>query len=230
MMTTVKKNYASLQSVQEGNLIKDPSVALDVKGIECLTKSSKSETTRKALQKILLEDVMKAPVIDQLKFVKDIAILEKRIVNSVMSGSKEYFKPMVVKSISAYADPMHQQGIKGSIVWNTLRVDEPALNMEERNPVDIAKIQLNPATIVKIKDSFPKVYENCFKLLEMPEFKNKTIDCIAIPLDTPTPEWLLPFIDYNEMVSTNISGFPYESLGLKRLNKDNVNYTNIVQL
>ena len=229
MMTTVKKNYASLQSVQEGNMVPSDK-QLDIKGIECLTKSSKSESTRKALQKILLEDIMKAPVIDQLRFVKDISIFEKTIVNSVQSGSKEYFKPMVVKSISAYADPMRQQGIKGSVVWNTLRVDEPALNMEERNPVDIAKVQINPATIVNIKDSFPKVYENCLKLLEMPEFKGKTVDCIAIPLDTPTPDWLLPFIDYNEMVSTNIGGFPYSSIGISDLNKSNVNYTNIVQL
>jgi hypothetical protein len=76
--------------VQEGNLVPEEK-QLDIKGIECMTKSSKSEYTRNALKKILLEDVMKAPVIDQLKFVKDIAILEKSIVNSVQNGEKKFF-------------------------------------------------------------------------------------------------------------------------------------------
>ena len=42
MMTTVKKNYASLIGVQEGNMVPEDK-QLDVKGIECLTKSSKSQ-------------------------------------------------------------------------------------------------------------------------------------------------------------------------------------------
>ena len=44
MMTTVKKNYASLIGVQEGNMVPEDK-QLDVKGIECLTKSSKSQWT-----------------------------------------------------------------------------------------------------------------------------------------------------------------------------------------
>lgn len=231
MMTTVKKNYASLQSVQEGNMV-PLDKQLDVKGIEALTKSSKSESTRNALKKILLEDIMRAPTIDQLRFVKDMAIFEKSIVNSIQNGEKKYFKPMVVKAMSVYADPMRQQGVKASLVWNAIKPNDgtPSLNLEERNAVDIAKVQINYATIANIKDSFPEVYENCIKLLETPEFKDKPIDVIALPIDVVTPDWLLPFIDYNELVSTNIKGFPYESIGIKRLEKDNINYTNIVQL
>lgn len=232
MMTTVKKNYASLQSVQEGNLIKDPSAQLDIKGIECMTKSSKSEYTRNALKKILLEDVMKAPVIDQLKFVKDIAILEKSIVNDVLSGNKKYYKPAVVKSQSAYSNPMLIQGFKGSIVWNVLHPKSDGsihLNLEDRNAVDICKVQINYATIEKIKDKYPEVYENALKLLEMPEFKAGA-DAVSIPIDQPVPAWLTEFIDITEIVSSNLGNFPYESLGLKKLDKTAVNYTNIVQL
>ena len=65
LMTLVKKNYASLIGVQEGNMVPEDK-QLDIKGIECLTKSSKSETTRNALKKILLEDILKIPKIDQL--------------------------------------------------------------------------------------------------------------------------------------------------------------------
>ncbi len=231
MMTTVKKNYASLQSVQEGNLVPEEK-QLDIKGIESMTKSSKSEYTRNALKKILLEDVMKAPVIDQLKFVKDIAILERSIVNDVMSGSKKYYKPSVVKSQSAYSDPMRIQGFKGSVAWNALHPKSDGsihLNTEERNAVDICKVLINKATIEKIKDSYPEVYENALHILESKDFENG-IDAVSVPIDQPTPAWLLEFVDIDEIISSNLGNFPYESIGIKDLNKGAVNYTNIVQL
>jgi hypothetical protein len=140
MMTQVKKNYASLIGVQEGNIVPEDK-QLDIKGIECLTKSSKSIKTRKALQKILLEDILKAPAIDQLRFIKDIAIFEKQIINSIQEGSTEYYKPVTIKSINSYADPMRIQGIKASIAWNMIKSDDsPAINLEERNAVNIAKV------------------------------------------------------------------------------------------
>ena len=83
MMTTVKKNYASIMEVQEGNMVPYEK-QLDVKGIECLTKSTKSKQTRDALKKILLEDILRAPVIDQLRFIKDIAIFENSISDYIV--------------------------------------------------------------------------------------------------------------------------------------------------
>ena len=73
LMTQVKKNYASLIRIQEGNMVPEDK-QLDVKGIECMTKSSKAKRTRDALKKILIEDILKAPVIDQMKFYKDILL------------------------------------------------------------------------------------------------------------------------------------------------------------
>lgn len=229
MMTQVKKNYASLMAVQEGNLVPE-NKQLDIKGIECLTKSSKSIKTRKALQKILLEDILKTPVIDQLRFIKDMAIFEKQIVLSLQSGSKEYYKPATIKAASSYDDPMRIQGIKASIAWNLIKSDDlPGINLDERNAINIAKVAINKATIDKIVDKYPTIYNNMVVALERPEFK-AGIDALAIPLDVEVPEWLNDFIDYTFIIRDNISGFPYESIGIMRMDKDNVNYTNIVQL
>ena len=229
MMTLVKKNYASLMEVQEGNLVPE-NKQLDVKGIECLTKSSKSENTRNALKKILLEDILKAPVIDQLRFIKDIAIFEKQIINSIRSGSKEYYKPATIKSISTYSDQMKIQGIKASMAWNYIKPhDLPGINLEERNAVTIAKVQINENSVYKIEEKYPEIFENMKKAVNAPEFKGN-IDAIAIPIDVEVPEWLMDFIDYTSIVQVNISGFPYESIGIMRMDKNNVNYTNIVKL
>ena len=229
MMTTVKKNYASLMEVQEGNLIPE-NKRLDIKGIECLTKSSKSEKTREALKKIVLEDILNAPVIDQLRFVKDIAIFEKQIVNSIRAGSKEYYKPVTIKSASTYSDPMRIQGIKASIAWNIIRPEElTAINLDERNAINIAKVVINKANVDKIKDSYPEIYQHMLVALNREEFKNG-IDAIAIPLEVEVPEWLAEFIDYNSIIQDNIAGFPYESIGIQRFGRDSVTYTNIVQI
>ena len=229
MMTQVKKNYASLIAVQEGNLVPE-NKQLDIKGIECLTKSSKSEKTRKALQKILLEDILRAQAIDQLKFIKDFAIFEIQIIKSLQDGSKEYYKPVTIKSINSYENPMRIQGIKASLAWNMIRPKElPAINLEERNAVNIAKIKINKANAELVKDTYPEIYENILKILDEEDFKSG-IDAISIPLDVNVPEWLNDFIDYNTIVADNIGGFPYESIGIQRMENDNVNYTNIVKL
>jgi len=243
MMTMVKKNYASLIEVQEG-IIVPKNKQLDVKGIEALTKSTKSKTIRDNLQKILLEDILKAPNVDQLKFIKDIAILEKRIVESVRNGNNEYFKPATIKSKSQYENPMRIQGIKASIAWNMIKpAQENAIDLDTRNAINIVKVQIDRSTADRIKDKYPEVYNNILTALDDEAFKTyvknpKTgekrvsaneITTVAMPFDTTLPDWLDPFIDYNSIITDNLGGFPYESIGIERLDKS-INYTNIVEL
>ena len=56
-----------------------------------------------------------------------------------------------------------------------------------------------------------------------------SIDAISIPKDTQIPDWLKEFIDYDSIVEDNIKGFPYESIGIQRLDKNHVTYTNIIK-
>ena len=171
MVPHAKKNYASLVETQEGNKVPEDE-QLDVKGIEAIHKSSKPLSTRKALKKILLEDILKTPVIDQLRFIKDIAIFEKQIMDSVKSGSKEYYKPVTIKSMSAYDDPLRIQGIKASIAWNMIKPSEAeGINLEERNAVNIAKVKINKALVDKIRDDFPDIYQNMIDALNNEVFK-----------------------------------------------------------
>lgn len=231
LLTNVKKSYATIQEIQEGNFIKQEiDTALDIKGIACMAKASMSDYTRKELKKITYEDILNTPVIDQLKVVKDIAILEKRVMQSLFDGSKDFYKPLAVKSMDHYEDPMRQQGIKASIVWNTLRDDNmTALDLREKNSVSVAKVKINDSTVEKIKDKYPELYERCKELLSNKYFLGGA-DCIAIPYDQDVPEWLSEFIDYNTIVNDNIGGYPLESIGICRMDNDNVNYTNILKL
>ena len=246
MVPRAKKNYASLIEMQEGNMVPEDE-QLDIKGIEAMHKSTKPLKTRKALQKILLEDVMKAPVIDQLKFIKDIAILEHEIVDSIRNGSRDYYKPTTIKSISSYDDPLRIQGIKASVAWNFLSkgTNLPAININERNGIDVIKVRIDRTTIERIKELYPDIYNNAIAALDDETFKtyvkdpktgvknklsNNSIEAVALPLDVNLPKWLEPFIDYDSIISDNLAGFPYEAIGIQRLQKKNMVAPNIVTL
>lgn len=212
-----KKNYASYQEIQEGNFI-PPEEALDIKGLEALRKSSSPESTKVALNKILVEDIFKADNIDQVRIIKDLAIVEHRILDSISSGSKEYYKPVNVKAMASYDNPMRIQGIKASVVWNELRVGNAELiDLDQRNHVEVAKVILNMSTVYKLKD-YPEIYEKAVALLQKKEFAGG-ITAIAIPISENVPEWLTQIVDIDTIVTDNISGFPLEPLNINRFDK-----------
>lgn len=201
---------------------------LDIKGLAALTKSTMNETTRKNLRKILYEDVLNIPKIEQIKILKDLAKAEKMIFNSIQDGKKDYYKPLKVKSLSNYENPMRIQGIKASIAYNAIRDHHmEAIDLEKRNSIDIVKVNITLKNIAQIKDKYPEMFEKMLNVLKMKEFDGE-ITAIALPLNVDTPQWLMPFIDYNTIINDNISGFPLESLSLYRGNKAN-NYTNIIK-
>ena len=77
-----KKNYASNLELQEGKVIPNSiSEKLDIKGLPALLKSTMNEATKSRMKKIMYEDILNTPVIDQIKILKNIAILEKEIFN-----------------------------------------------------------------------------------------------------------------------------------------------------
>ena len=226
LLTDAKKNYASIQELQEGNIV---GKVLDVKGLASLTKSSMNEATRKRLREIMYEDILKVPNIDQLQILKHLAILEKEIYESLLSGAKTYYKPVTIKSMNTYENPMRIQGIKASLVYNELRdAHEEAIDFTKRNGLDILKLNITPKNIEKIKDTYPEKYEKVMTLMNNNNFSTG-IDAIAIPINVDTPKWVLEFIDYITIINNNISGFPIESIGL-HFAGGNVNYTNILSI
>lgn len=227
-LTDAKKNYASTQLLQEGNKI-PVEESLDVKGLPAFTKSTMNAKTRTQLKKILYETIMTPNEIDQLHVLKELAKVEKQMYNSIQNGEKEYYKPARIKSISAYENPMRIQGIKASLAYNSIKEPEnDAINLEERNSVIIIKCIITPKNASQIITTYPDVYRRMIELMKRPEYDGE-ISAIAIPLTEEVPKWILPFVDYTNIISDNVSLFPLESIGIYRGN-DNNNHTNILQL
>lgn len=228
LITEAKKHYASKMELQEGNVIPEDK-SLDIKGMDAFVKSSTNPAIRAKLKSILYEDVLNSEAIDPIQILRDIANIEKEIFDSINSGEKIYFKPVKVKSVSAYDNPMRIQGIIASYAYNALH--EPgteALDMSSRNSVDVAKVDMNLRNLDRIRDSYPGVYERAVNLIKTNESYKNGISSIAIPLNEPVPGWILPFIQYDEIINDNVSGFPIESIGFYRGNKYN-NSTNMIK-
>ena len=230
LLTYVKKNYAAYQELQEGNII-PPGIntALDAKGLPGLVKSVTPASTKKALKEILYNDIFTVDKIDQIKIIKDLAILEKKIINSLYKGSKEFYKPATVKSIAAYKNPMSIQGIRAIVCWNALKSnDELSLDTNERNAVVIAKIKLDKRSLDSVKEKDERLYEKAKALLDDPIWEG-SIDSIAIPLEQDVPQWLMEILDFDKIINDNLSGFPLSSVNIMPAN-DNINYVNTLKL
>ena len=178
-----------------------------------------------------MEQILDNPgEISQVEIVKQLAILEKQIIQSIYNGSKEYFKPERIKAVNAYDNPMRESGIKASVVYNELKSkDEELIDLTTRNSILNIKIDINKKNVVNLKDKYPEIYEKAVNLMTKKEF-TKGITGIAIMPDKPIPEWVKDYIDYTTIVNDNLHIFPCEAIGINRREKDAINYTNILSL
>lgn len=227
MLTDSMKNYANTTLLQEGVVVPE-NKKLDVKGLS-LAKSSTNAKTQKKLKEILYEEILNCDNIDQIKVLKELAKFEKEIFNSLKNGEKTFYKPVRIKSMNSYENPMRIQGIKSALVYNAIRTnDMVAIDLEERNFLDIVKVNITPKNIQPLKETNPELYEKILNLMNEKEFASG-IDTVAIPKDEQIPHYIIEFIDYTTIINDNLKLFPLDSIGIY-CGSDNNNYTNIVSL
>lgn len=229
LITDKKKHYCAYQERQESSIIPSEK-ALDIKGLE-IKKAGTTESTKAALQRILMEQILDNPgQLSQVEIIKQLAVLEKQIIQSIYDGSKEYFKPERIKAALAYDNPMRESGIKACVVFNELKSDnEEPIDLSTRNSILNIKIDINKKNVANLKESNPEVYEKVVNLMAKKEFA-KGITSIAILPDKQIPEWIKDYIDYTTIVNDNLRMFPCEAIGINRREKDSINYTNIISL
>lgn len=228
LITDGKKNYCAYQERQESSIIPREK-ALAITGMP-IKKVGVPESTKARLQKILLEQILDNPgELSQVEIVKQLAILEKQIIQAIHDGSKEYFKPERIKAMDAYDNPMRESGVKASIVFNYLKDDDmEPIDLSTRNSILNIKIDINKKNVDNLRETYPEVYNKIVELMQKKEFA-KGITGIAILDDMQVPEWVKDYIDYTTIVNDNLRSFPCEAIGIDRRENDNINFTNILR-
>ena len=226
LITPGKKNYATLQLLQEGNIIPDDK-QIDIKGMP-ITKVGMPKSTSDQLQDLLEFDVLRRSFIDQVDLIRKFATLEKKIYKSIAEKNKEYHKPARIRSMHSYDTPMRVPGVRGAFAYNAIKSpEEEGVKLDERSTVLIIKTKITNKNVDMIMDTFPEHYIRMKKLLENENFKGK-IQAIAIPTNIAIPDWIIPFIDYTSIIHDNLRNFPLEQLGISKIDSKDITHTNLI--
>ncbi len=196
-----------------------------------INKSTLSEGIKAQLQDILYEDIMTSGNINQVAIMKKLVLVEKDIIRSIMNKETTYYKPDNIAPVRSYAkDPLSVNGVRAAMIYNELRTEGmDYINLDDRNKIFKIKINVDRASVERIKDKYPEAYAKLVALLNHPVL-GKKIDIIGFPSDAQIPDWILEFVDVATIVNDNLKNFPLESIGLRRLDNDSVNYSNIISL
>lgn len=228
LLTPNRRNYADIQVLQEGNIIPEGE-RMAIMGLP-INKTTLSDSVKKKMQEILYEEILTADKVDQIRVMKQLAIVEKQIYDNIMAKKTDFYKPDNIGARTSYASPFSVNGIIAASIYNEMRDENmPMINLDERNKIIKIKIDVNKKNVDKIKDLYPVEYAKLLALFDHPELGGK-INTIGLPVDVPVPDWVLAFVDIQSIVSDSLKNFPLESIGLKRLDNDSVNYSNIIQL
>lgn len=234
LLTPAKKHYMGAQLIQEGVVFKKPE--LDIKGMDFKKPSYASEETRNVITKMLYDEILcKDGDIDIGRILKIMSKFEKKIEKSIYNSEFTYLKSANVKTESSYSDPLSTGPYKAVYTWNYIH---PENLIELPTTVYLLKLDIKKEQdIIQLKQTYPEIYDKLCYLLKYYS-KGKTtasgIKNIAIPKDATIPDWVLPYINMDEIKSNNTKlAFPIlNSLGIKTIHKVSSTpyYSNIIRL
>ena len=204
ILSDTKKRYMSKTLLREGNEFKK----IDIKGLD-FRKSSCNIETEKFFSKLAKDKIIEAKDVDSAEVIRDIQQFENYIRNTLINGEKEFLIPSKVKELGAYADPLREMGVNGVLAWNCCY---PNQDIQLPDIVDLIKVNMQTEEDIEdLKETEPEIYNNIMEGIfgnDNPKIRKKGIYVIAIPRNVDKiPEWIIPYINYDEVVNNNISKF-----------------------
>lgn len=210
LLSKVKKRYISLIKLREGNELNPPKT--DIKGHD-FKKAGTSPDTEDALKKIINECIL-MPTVEPVDVTRMNSLLfqfERDIIESLKRGERNYLPRVKCKPDTAYAekDRWSRAAVLGPLLWNVLN---PANILLLPDKLDMVHLNIpNLEALEPLKKTHPEVYEKFDKYIfngPIPRFKEKGVMYMALPngLD-PIPDWAIPYLDINKIVSKNINTF-----------------------
>ena len=111
---------------------------LEIKGFDFIKNTTKP-AIREFYERMSYEDILTPKEIDTERILAKIMQFENDMIQSLLNGDTQYFKQSNIKAIREYKNPYSVQGIKGTLLWNTLN---PIYAIQLPSDVDIIPINL----------------------------------------------------------------------------------------
>ena len=159
---------------------------------------------------IVEKRILEPKNVDVPGILSDLDTIEKDIYRSLRAGERKYLIRMNCKVREAYKNPESMGQYLSVLAWNTI-YPEQEISLPDKLDVVIVKIP-NSQAIVDMQRTHPYEYDRITKnLLEtspIPKFKKDGLTYIAIPNNIEkVPDFIIPYIDYNYIVSRNLGTF-----------------------
>lgn len=212
-----KKRYGASIVLREGN-INIPFKA-EIKGLDFI-KAGVTDETQQRFTKIFKDNILFSDKVDPHGLMKDLKIFEKEIYEDLRHGGTKYFRPQSYKSETAYKNTVDKNGVvkngawtqqvyRGSVIWN---IFYPLDKIYALDRVKIIKTTItSPSDLEIIKDRYPEEYNTALTKVFMSDdinIRNSGMKVICIPATLEkTPEWIIPFINYDVTISDIMSSF-----------------------
>lgn len=216
----VSKHYFTAMLVKEGSVYKD--IKMEVKGVH--NKSSANppsimEPAQKRFEEII-RTIMSGEMISGTKELNDVLEIEKKIYQSLRTGSSEFYKRMNIKEATAYGEGPKESNYAWYTCWD--KVFAPKYGTIPEPPYDSLKIptiiksQTNWKTFlagIKDRDLHDRLVAFC------EDHNKKIIKTFYISVDyveaSGIPEEILDIIDYKRIILdlTNVRRMLLDTLG-----------------
>lgn len=182
--TSVAKHYYTCMKVKEGNVYKAPK--FEVKGVHLKDSSvpvNLIEAGSKTMQSIL-DDVIKAKPISLLEKLKEVADIEREIIDSLYRGEVKYLKRIRIKEASSYSQDAEHSNYAYYTLWE--RCFAPTYGSVSKPPYGAVRIPLDLDKRSKLQGWVEQISTNQTGRLLVEWIKEKevhTLSSIAIPID-----------------------------------------------
>lgn len=225
-----KKRYAASIVLREGNMMLP--FKLEIKGMDFIKAGVSDEVTER-FTNMLKKYILFAEEPQLHEMMKDIKQFEKEIYHDLVKGGTKYLKSQQYKPEEGYQKIKDSNGrvigtkawslpvFRGSEVWNLLYPNKQINSLDRVSIIKLTVTGVND--LEKIKHQFPQDYNNVMANVfasNDPNIAKAGLKVLCIPNTMhKIPDWIIPLIDYDVIISDVISSFKsvLESLNLESM-------------
>jgi hypothetical protein len=223
MTTANKKSYAGWLKYELGKEIPgtDPDKHLDIKGLS-IRKSTVAKNLRVRFQDLLTNDILTPEKISISSVMRTYGGIADTVEKSLREGKTEYLIPNSVARFDTYQFPGRIPAVRAVIAWNALEPNDEIVPPDNVRVIKLTCTTKDGPGMMKLKSISQEKYDVICKSIfnsnpgEI-DISSKGFAVVALPQTyTSIPKYIVPIIDYDKMINTNIgnANILLESLGI----------------